>query len=176
MRKDESGNLVFTHFQRFIRLCVSVGPILYFTINKLANLNFIPATKVNRRRILLCLLSDNFFDVCLFKSVLWRDGKIKRVGKNNICIFMANICLFQWKHLSTLFNTDVKKCNLTYSEGIYVHIYKYISLWSFSSLAWKEDLLAFIQMLIIKLGLTRKARLSYKCSANAFCCVSSNII
>ena len=126
MRKDESGNLVFTHFQRFIRLCVSVGPILYFTINKLANLNFIPATKVNRRRILLCLLSDNFFDVCLFKSVLWRDGKIKRVGKNNICIFMANICLFQWKHLSTLFNTDVKKCNLTYSEGIYIYINIYL--------------------------------------------------
>ena len=131
MRKDESGNLVFTHFQRFIRLCVSVGPMdhgpmLYFTINKLANLNFIPATKVNRRRILLCLLSDNFFDVCLFKSVLWRDGKIKRVGKNNICIFMANICLFQWKHLSTLFNTDVKKCNLTYSEGIYTKINIYL--------------------------------------------------
>lgn len=35
---------------------------LYFTINNLANLNFILATKVNRGRILVCLpLSDNFF-------------------------------------------------------------------------------------------------------------------
>ena len=35
---------------------------LYFTINNLANLNFILATKVNRGWILVCLpLSDNFF-------------------------------------------------------------------------------------------------------------------
>ena len=36
--------------------------MLYFTINNLANLNFILATKVNRGWILVCLpLSDNFF-------------------------------------------------------------------------------------------------------------------
>ena len=49
VRKDECGSVVFTRFKRFIRLCVSVGPrMLYFTINNLANLNFILATKVNR--------------------------------------------------------------------------------------------------------------------------------
>ena len=44
---------------------------LYFTINNLANLNFILATKVNRGWILVCLpLSDNFFGCLIFKVYL----------------------------------------------------------------------------------------------------------
>ena len=157
-RKDGCGNVVFTCFKRFIRLSVSVGPTwLYFTINNLANLNFILATKVNRGWILACLLlSDNFFRCLIFKVYL---GEMKNkndwVCKNNICIFMANI-YFQWKHLiSTLSTTVLKKCSRrVYSEWICLNTGQHICLvgvWP----SWHTD--------HWPIGVTRKAGLGSEC-------------